>query len=96
MVRIIRTSAAEADLADIWSYIAADNSTAADKLLAQIDAVFALIGETPKIGFAVEDIKPGIRCKPVKRNYLIFYQIIDDQVFILRVLHSARKYEDLL
>ncbi len=61
MPKIIRTSAAEADLADIWSYIAADSPSAADKLLAQIDAAFQLISDAPEIGFTVEEIKSGIR-----------------------------------
>ncbi len=96
MARIIRTSAAKADLADIWLYIAADNPAAADKLLTQIGAAFDLISRTPEIGFPVDEIKPGLRCKPVKRNYLIFYRVIGNEVFIAHVLHAARKYEDLL
>jgi plasmid stabilization system protein ParE len=31
MAKVIRTSAAKDDLADIWSYIAQDNVTVADK-----------------------------------------------------------------
>ena len=96
MAKIIRTLAANADLAEIWSYIGADNPAAADKLLREIDAAFDLIGTTPDIGFPVDNIKPGLRCKPVKRNYLIFYRVIGNEVFIAHVLHAARKYEDLL
>ncbi len=96
MARIIRTSAAKADLANIWSYVAADNPQAADKLLAQIDAMFELIGQNPNLGFSIEGIKLGLRCKPVKRNYLIFYRTIDDDVYIAHVLHAARNYEQLL
>ena len=96
MAKIILTSAAKADLADIWSYIAVANAAAADKLLAQIDVAFDLISRTPEIGFPVDEIKPGLRCKPVKRNYLIFYRIIGDDVFIVHVLHGSRKHEDLL
>ncbi|MDP7020563.1 MAG: type II toxin-antitoxin system RelE/ParE family toxin [Pirellulaceae bacterium] len=51
---------------------------------------------TPDLGFTLDHIKPGIRCKPVKRNYLVFYKVIDGDVYVLRVLHGARKYEDLL
>lgn len=96
MARIIRTSAAETDLAEIWSYIAADNLRAADKLLVDIDAMFAQISHSPELGFSVDHIKPGLRCKPVRRNYLIFYHIIGDDVVIVHVLHGARNYEELL
>lgn len=96
MARIIRTSAAKTDLANIWSYIASDNRAAADKLLAQINDMFNLISQSPDIGFSVENIKPGLRCKPIKRNYLIFYRIMDDDVYIVHVLYGARNYEQLL
>jgi len=96
MARIILTSAAKNDLATIWSYIANDNPTAADKLLAQIDAAFDLIRQSPDIGFSVENISPGLRCKPVKRNYLIFYKVRDSEICIAHVLHAARDYERLL
>jgi toxin ParE1/3/4 len=96
MAGIIRTSAAEVDLADIWSHIADDNVDAADRLLGRIDTAFDLIAKSPEIGFTIEGIRAGVRCKPVKRNFLIFYEVIDDSVYILRVLHGARKFEDLL
>lgn len=96
MARIIRTPAAEADLAEIWSYIAADSLAAADKLLASIDATFQQIAQTPELGFSVGEIQSGLRCKPVRRNYLIFYRVIDEDVVIAHVLHAARKHEDLL
>ena len=96
MARIIRTSAAQIDLASIWAYIAQENPPAADKLLGQIDKAFDLIARNPQLGFTVDNIKPGVRCKPVKRNYLIFYQLIRDDVYILRVLHGSRKFEELL
>jgi len=96
MTNLIRTSAAENDLAEIWSYIAADNLKAADSLVTQIAATFDLIRESPEIGFQADEIKPGVRCKPVKRNYLIFYKIVRDDVYILRVLHAARNLENLL
>jgi toxin ParE1/3/4 len=96
MARLLHTPQATADLGDIWSYIAQDNPAAADELLEQIDAAFCLIAATPDIGFRLDVIRPGIRCKPVKRNYLIFYDHRDETVHILRVLHSARNYEDML
>ncbi|MDP6443935.1 MAG: type II toxin-antitoxin system RelE/ParE family toxin [Pirellulaceae bacterium] len=65
-------------------------------MLRQIDDAFKLPSRTPDLGFTLDHIKPGIRCKPVKRNYLVFYKVIDGDVYVLRVLHGARKYEDLL
>ena len=95
MARIVRTPQADADLAEIWSYIARDNPAAADKLIRRIDDVFLRIAENPDIGIRQDEIRPGLRCKPVRRWYLVFYEIGEDTVHILRVLHAARKYEDL-
>ncbi len=90
MSRIIITPAAKIDLSNIWTYIADDN------LLAQISGAFDLISQSPDIGFLIEDIKPGLRCKPVKQNYLIFYMIMENNVHVARVLHSSRYYKHLL
>ncbi|MEQ8788500.1 MAG: type II toxin-antitoxin system RelE/ParE family toxin [Pirellulaceae bacterium] len=81
MGRAIRTSIAEADLFEIWSYIADENPAAADKLLTDIDKAFALIAQYPNLGFAADHI---------------FYMPVEDDILILRVLHAARKHEDLL
>ncbi|TWU09367.1 Plasmid stabilization system protein [Symmachiella macrocystis] len=96
MARLFITPQAKIDLGDIWSYIAQDNPAAADELLGQIDTAFGLIAATPDIGFRLDMIRPGIRCKPVKRNYLIFYDHREETVRILRILHAARNYEDML
>ncbi len=95
MARILRTPLADADLADIWSYIACDNPRAADRLIRQISDTFDLLAANPGLGIRQDDIRPGLRCKPVRRNYLIFYEVAGNDLRILRILHGARKYEDL-
>lgn len=96
MVRILRTPLADADLANIWSYVARDNAPTADRLIRQISDAFLLLAANPEIGIRQDDIRPGLRCKPVRRHYLIFYEVVGDMLRILRVLHAARRYEDLL
>ena len=96
MARIVHATAADADLEEIWSYIADDNVRAADKLLERIAATFDLLAVTPDLGFNCDQIRPGVRCKPVTRNYLVFYRVTGNDVIILRVLHSARKPDNLL
>lgn len=96
MRRIVLTPLADADLVGIWLYIARDNPRAADRLIRQISDTFNLLAGNPDLGIRQDDIRPGLRCKPVRRNYLIFYEIGDDALRILRVLHGARKYGDLL
>lgn len=51
---------------------------------------------SPDLGIRQDDIRPGLRCKPARRNDLVFYELEGDTLRILRVLHGARKYDDLL
>lgn len=96
MAKIVRTPLAEADLEQIWAYIARDNPVAADRLIRSISATFELLADNPDLGIRQDDIRPGLRCKPVRRNYLVFYELVGDELRILRVLHAARKHEDIL
>jgi len=95
MHNIVKSEAARSDLVEIWSYIARDDADAADNLLHHIDAAFTLIAEHPHIGFSIDTVLEGVRCKPVTQNYLVFYAVLDDgTISILRVLHSARRWKD--
>lgn len=96
MIRILRTPQAETDLADIWSYIARDNPSAADRLIRQISDTFDLLAVNPDLGIRMDDLRAGLRCKPVRRRYLVFYEVEGDAIHIHRILHGARSHEDLL
>jgi toxin ParE1/3/4 len=95
MGRIIRTKQARNDVLDIWEYIAADNATAADKLIRRLDEVVRLPSEQPEVGSPQNKYRVGLRCMPVG-NYLIFYDQIPGAIRILRILHGARGWEDLI
>lgn len=96
MRNLLLTRLAKSDLAEIWEYIAHENRVAAGRLMGKIDNAMNQIAKTPSLGFSVEHVRPGIYCKPVKRNYLIFYEVNDDRICILRILHAARNHDDLL
>ena len=95
MVRILRTPHVEADMTEIWTRIARDNPFAADKLIRRLDEEFHAISANPDIGLRQDEIRPGLRCKPIRKWYLIFYEVGEDAVHILRVLHGARDYSSL-
>lgn len=65
MARIIRTRQARSDVLDIWEYIAADNTAAADKLLLRLDEVVRLLAEQPELGSRQDKYRVGLRCMPV-------------------------------
>jgi toxin ParE1/3/4 len=87
---IIRTDRADEDLIDIWSYIAANNISAADRVLDAIEARWDNLARHPYSGVARDDIAPGIR-HLVSGEYLTLYRLSGSAIEIIRVLHGRRK-----
>ena len=81
--------AAEADLDDIWDYVATDNPTAADRLIDSLSAQFEALAQFPGIGRRRDDIQPGSRSFAFGK-YVIYYNMIGQSLVISRVLHGAR------
>jgi toxin ParE1/3/4 len=80
------------DLDEIWSFVACDSLDAADKFIDRILEKCCLIAENPGLGRARDDLAEGVRGFPVG-NYLIFYHVLGDALFVDRVLSG---YRDLL
>jgi toxin ParE1/3/4 len=83
---------ATADLDSIWSYIAADSRSAADRLIERFSRRFKTLTENPASGRCRDELTPGIRSVPLG-SYVIFYEVSDKGLFITRVLHGARDVE---
>lgn len=94
MARIVRTEAAKADVLEILEYIARDKPSAAEKWLNKIDEDLFLIAKFPEMGERVDHLVPGMR-RHCEGNYLIFYVPIEGGIELRRVLHGARRIEDL-
>lgn len=88
------TSRADADLLDIWLFIAADNPQAADRLLLDIDEQCRLLAENNRIGVARPEIAGDARSWSVGR-YLILYRMVPEGIEVVRVIHGARDLEHL-
>lgn len=86
---------AEADIEAIALYIAEDNPSAARHWHEDIYRRCQRIGEMPGIGIARPEVRPELRSLPAG-NYLILYRQIDEGAEIVRVVHGARQWEDLL
>jgi toxin ParE1/3/4 len=93
--RLRRTAQAEADLIDIWLYIAQDNPAAADRLLDLLDETSRALARHPQMGMAREDVGAGVRHFPVGR-YLILYREVADGVEVVRYVHGMRRLEYLI
>jgi toxin ParE1/3/4 len=77
-----------ADLEEIFAYIAQDNREAAAKLVARVEATAARIADSPYIGEATR--KSNFRRLPVG-NYLVVYEVGEEEVIIHYVRHGARR-----
>jgi toxin ParE1/3/4 len=79
MARIVQSPAAEDDLLEIWVGLAANNVSAAERLMDDLDAATQILATQPLIGKARREFGAGIRSFPV-RDYVIVYRPILDGV----------------
>lgn len=89
MSQVTRRPLAEADILEIWDYIADDNPAAADRWVDQLDERFRMLATRPMMGRSRNELAPGVRSFPFGR-YVVFYVPLDDGIDVVRVLHGAR------
>ena len=80
---------AQTDLDEIWDYIANDNPSAADRLLAAFHEKFLLLSRHPLLGQSREELRAEIRSLSVGQ-YVVYYRVRENRVHIARVLHGYR------
>jgi toxin ParE1/3/4 len=91
------SSRAEADLDDIWYYVAKQSGSieVANWLIESISDRFLVLAKSPYLGRARdEDFGYGTRSFAVG-DYVIVYCLNDEDVLILRVVHGRRDIEAL-
>lgn len=89
-MRSIWTSHAKANLREIVSYIGADNPAAARKVKSRIESLAAHLIRQPFMGRP--GAIPGTREAIPHPNYRLVYQLTEETVFILAVIHTARQW----
>jgi toxin ParE1/3/4 len=88
-VRVDRSPDAIRDLSYIWHYIAADNLTAADRFVTQIEERFELYAANPGMGQARDELMLHLRSFAFG-SYVVFYLPMSSGIEILRVIHGSR------
>lgn len=84
------TKPTRADLRDIWNFFAERSERAADRLLDDITDQFDAIAEQPLL-VGSKDIIYGTEYRICAvRNYVIFYELLEKGVRIVRVVHGSR------
>lgn len=81
---------AVADLSEIWEYIAADNPSAADRVMEEIHEAIRVLVPFPKQGHRRSDLSSRpLRFHPVL-DYLIAYAPDEKPLVVLGILHGRR------
>ena len=96
MGKVYISSEAKEDLSEIEKYIKEelDNPAAAKNTVAKITKSIRLLESNPNMGAplsSIVDIDTNYRFV-VSGNYLTFYHVEDDGVFVVRVLYGRRDY----
>jgi toxin ParE1/3/4 len=86
---LLITDTAEDDLADIWTFIAAENPDAATRFVRDIHNHLLLLCDNPELGPRRDQLAEGLRAH-FFRNYVIYYRVTNTSLTIMRVLHGAR------
>jgi len=82
--------AATEQIAEIYRYIAAENSLAAQRVLRRIPEVAEFVAEHPGAGHATTI--SGLRAIPANPYpYVVYFHGRQNGVVVMRVLHSARR-----
>lgn len=87
------------DLFEIWSYIAQDNATAADRVEDAIHQACELVAKAPLAGTVRKDLTAlPVRfwVVPPFPNYFLVYDPATNPLQIIRVLHGARNTPSIL
>jgi toxin ParE1/3/4 len=90
-LKVSFTPQAREDLTAIRDWIAEDNARAADRVIARIVQTAMMFGQFPMLGRA--GLVAGTReFSVVGLPYVIVYTIASENVDVLTVLHTRRKY----
>jgi toxin ParE1/3/4 len=89
-MQVIWTPEALQDRTDIWEYIATDNPYAASSVDQLFSDAAARLADHPMMGKSGKI--PGTRELIPHESYRLVYEIDDDIVWILAVVHTARQW----
>ena len=89
MLTLIKSPRAEADLIDIWLYVAEDQSVNADRLLDRLNDAALSIVESPGMGVDRPRLSKGLKSFPVN-SYILYYRVNAAELELVRVLSASR------
>ena len=95
--RVVFTPRAEAQLANLYDYIAKHGGAArAQKYVAGIVAVCRAMADIPWRGTKRDDIRPGLRTVGYRRRVTIAFSVEEKVVVIHGIFYGGRDFERIL
>ncbi|WP_165769164.1 type II toxin-antitoxin system RelE/ParE family toxin [Virgibacillus profundi] len=90
--------AADDDLDDIFNYILLDNPEAANEILDRIMTSLKHLEIFPYAGSKImeESLNHFEFRMVISEPYIAFYRVIENTIYIYRILHGARDYIQIL
>ena len=92
-MKLTWTSQARDNLREIVSYIGADNPSAAREMQARIEKLTAYVARQPFMGRPGAVL--GTREAIPHPSYRLVYQLGEEAVFILAIVHTSRRWPPL-
>ena len=94
MARVEYSSAAKADLREIWDYISLDSQFQADRLIAKFCEKLQHLAKWNTMGRPRPEFGKDCRSYPFGK-YCFYFRPIEDGVEVIRVLHFARDLDQI-
>lgn len=94
MSRVVLRPEAEADILEIWDYIADDSVVEADRWVDRLDEKLRLWARQPAIGRPRDELAADLRSQSFGR-YIVFYTPLPDGIDVIRVLHGSRDVDHM-
>jgi toxin ParE1/3/4 len=94
MTQYVIAKAASQDLDELLEYFLTLNVEAGERFVQLFNRKCQSLVQFPKIGRIYDHIAPGLRGVPLN-GYIIFYQIVDDGLTIVRVVSGYRNLESI-
>ncbi len=95
-MKVVLTERAETDLERIGDAIAVDSPRRAVSFIVELREKCISLAASPKAFPVISRYSRVAIRRRVHGNYLIFYRLGRDSVIVLRILHGATNYEELL
>jgi toxin ParE1/3/4 len=89
-VRVIWTPEAQQDRADVWDYIAADSPRSATRMDGLFSDAATRLAAHPMLGRQGKIL--GTRELIPHESYRLVYEIDDESVWVLALVHTARQW----